>query len=173
MALLRMGRFLRPRTVPPRHPIVSVLALKALSATGGRLPPITPFSAAAMPAAASAAPPSSLAEAEFHRVADATLERLETVLGLAIESLQEEQGEELDLSLAMGVLTVRLASRGTYVINKQTPNRQLWWSSPVSGPRRYGWDSGSCRWKSTRDGHDMLHALQAELAKLIGRPLAL
>ena len=23
------------------------------------------------------------------------------------------------------------------MINKQTPNRQLWWSSPLSGPRRY------------------------------------
>ena len=30
-----------------------------------------------------------------------------------------------------GVLTVRLGDLGTYVINKQTPNRQLWLSSPV------------------------------------------
>ena len=26
---------------------------------------------------------------------------------------------------------------GTYVINKQSPNRQIWLSSPVSGPKRY------------------------------------
>ena len=26
------------------------------------------------------------------------------------------------------------------MINKQTPNRQIWLSSPVSGPKRYDWD---------------------------------
>ena len=30
-----------------------------------------------------------------------------------------------------GVLTVKLGQKGTYVINKQTPNRQIWMSSPV------------------------------------------
>lgn len=29
------------------------------------------------------------------------------------------------------VLTLKLGSLGTYVINKQTPNRQIWMSSPV------------------------------------------
>lgn len=28
-------------------------------------------------------------------------------------------------------MTVRLGDLGTYVLNKQTPNRQLWLSSPV------------------------------------------
>ena len=28
---------------------------------------------------------------------------------------------------------------GTYVINKQPPNKQIWLSSPVSGPKRYDW----------------------------------
>lgn len=41
-----------------------------------------------------------------------------------------------------GVLTVRLGELGTYVINKQTPNRQIWMSSPVSGPMRYDWAPG-------------------------------
>ncbi len=29
-----------------------------------------------------------------------------------------------------GVLTLRLGPRGTYVINKQPPNKQIWLSSP-------------------------------------------
>lgn len=29
------------------------------------------------------------------------------------------------------VLTLKLGNLGTYVINKQTPNRQIWMSSPV------------------------------------------
>ena len=44
--------------------------------------------------------------------------------------------------LQQGVLTVRLGELGTYVINKQTPNRQIWMSSPVSGPMRYDWAPG-------------------------------
>ncbi len=28
---------------------------------------------------------------------------------------------------------------GTYVINKQPPNKQIWLSSPTSGPKRYDW----------------------------------
>lgn len=36
-----------------------------------------------------------------------------------------------------GVLEVSLPPSGTYVINKQPPNKQIWLSSPVSGPKRY------------------------------------
>lgn len=28
---------------------------------------------------------------------------------------------------------------GTYVVNKQPPNKQIWLSSPKSGPKRYDW----------------------------------
>lgn len=36
-----------------------------------------------------------------------------------------------------GVMTVTVANKGTYVINKQPPNKQIWLSSPLSGPKRY------------------------------------
>ena len=35
-----------------------------------------------------------------------------------------------------GVMTLSLGDHGTYVINKQAPNKQLWMSSPISGPNR-------------------------------------
>ena len=34
------------------------------------------------------------------------------------------------------------------VINTQTPNRQLWYSSTGSGPQRFDYDSKSDRWVS-------------------------
>lgn len=37
-----------------------------------------------------------------------------------------------------GVLTVKLGRHGTYVINKQTPNRQIWLSSPVRCDQQEG-----------------------------------
>jgi frataxin len=65
------------------------------------------------------------------------------------------------------VLTVKLGVHGTYVINKQTPNRQIWLSSPLSGPFRYDWHEG--RWVYRRDGRELLSQLQQELAQLLGR----
>ena len=38
-----------------------------------------------------------------------------------------------------GVLTLLFPPHGTYVLNKQPPNKQIWLSSPVSGPKRYDW----------------------------------
>ena len=37
-------------------------------------------------------------------------------------------------------------------MNKQTPNEQIWWSSPLSGPRRYEFESdgGKNKWIWTR-----------------------
>ena len=35
------------------------------------------------------------------------------------------------------MLTISFPSIGTYVINKQPPNKQVWLSSPISGPKRY------------------------------------
>ena len=71
-------------------------------------------------------------EAEFHQVADQTLEDIEN----AIEDLLVEE-DEVETSLSSGVLTITLGKHGTWVINKQTPNQQIWWSSPLSGPKRF------------------------------------
>jgi frataxin len=68
--------------------------------------------------------------------------------------------------MQQGVLTVRLGEHGSYVINKQAPNRQIWLSSPVSGPFRYDYVNG--RWRYARDGRDMLEQLQDELTGLLG-----
>lgn len=75
-------------------------------------------------------------EDDFHKIADEALERLNDFLAPL------EDDEEVELELSMGVLKLRVPSAGgpkAWVINKQTPNRQLWWSSPISGPRRYEW----------------------------------
>lgn len=64
---------------------------------------------------------------------------------------------------------------GTYVLNKQPPNKQIWLSSPVSGPKRYDWivdqkkgegDSEgqvTRHWIYLRDGSDLSTLLNAEL----------
>lgn len=84
----------------------------------------------------------------------------------------DERGlEAADLEYGQGVLTLKLGEKGTYVINKQGPNQQLWLSSPVSGPVRYDCVSGD--WVYARDGHLMHDRLEAEFSNLMDGPVSL
>ena len=75
-------------------------------------------------------------DVEYAREANEALESLSDKFSEVVEEVEE--WSEADPTLADGVLTVKLGGKfGTYVINKQTPNKQLWLSSPVSGPARF------------------------------------
>jgi frataxin len=102
-------------------------------------------------------------EAEYHQVADSTLQDIQDAIDEAFDkisnsgsapdsssSLVSPAAAEYELTLASGVLTLGLPGHGTWVLNKQTPNRQIWWSSPLSGPKRFEYLEGS--WCSTKDG---------------------
>jgi frataxin len=112
------------------------------------------------------APPSLSPVIDFHDLADSTLNSIE----VRLTSL-EDFVDDLDISNAMGVLTLQLGTRGTYVLNKQAPNQQIWWSSPMSGPKRFEFCSESRRWVSTRDRSDMLLLLSREIEKLTGHSI--
>jgi frataxin len=106
-------------------------------------------------------------EADFHNVADETLEDILD----AVEELFEDR-EEVEVSCASGVLTIVFPPHGTWVINKQTPNKQIWWSSPLSGPRRYEYSDQRGKWVYTRSVEDEDHveslgeALSTEVKEL-------
>lgn len=72
-----------------------------------------------------------------------------------------------------GVLTVQLGSKGTYVINKQTPNRQIWLSSPISGPARFDWHGLEHVWVYRRTKAQLLPLLEEELSQLMGKSITL
>eukprot|EP01130_Rhizamoeba_saxonica_P003654 TRINITY_DN1523_c0_g1_i1.p2 TRINITY_DN1523_c0_g1~~TRINITY_DN1523_c0_g1_i1.p2 ORF type:complete len:110 (-),score=22.96 TRINITY_DN1523_c0_g1_i1:148-477(-) len=74
--------------------------------------------------------------------------------------------EEYDVTEQEGILNITLGSKGVYVINKQPPRRQIWFSSPVSGPSRYDYIDGC--WIDTRTNTDMNKLLAGELTKLLG-----
>jgi frataxin-like iron-binding protein CyaY len=59
-----------------------------------------------------------------------------------------------------GVLNIE-TEMGCWVLNKQAPNQQIWWSSPVSGPLRFEYDLEKRTWTNSRGGEqlkDMIHA---------------
>lgn len=84
----------------------------------------------------------------------------------AIEELVDI--DEFDVTEKDGVFTMKLGPKGTYVINKQTPTRQLWFSSPVSGPKRYNYDIKTKKWRDSKDGSDMYEQLTKEIQSLLG-----
>lgn len=99
-----------------------------------------------------------LSDEKYHQEADLFLEDLLDQL----ETLGEEFPERIpDVELTQGVMTLELLDVGTYVINKQPPNRQIWLSSPVSGPNRFDLYQGE--WISLRDGAKLLDILNTEI----------
>lgn len=72
-----------------------------------------------------------------------------------------------------GVLTVNFGPpHGTYVINRQSPNRQIWLSSPTSGPKRYDFvpdktSSDEGCWVYKHDGISLHELLQREIKIIV------
>ncbi|CAI5480040.1 unnamed protein product [Closterium sp. Yama58-4] len=105
-----------------------------------------------------------LSENEFHRLADEALHWLHE----KFDALGDEVDiEGFDADLSQGVLTLRLGQHGIFVINKQAPNRQIWLSSPQSGPARFDWLPGQ-GWVYRRTGTELTSLLQAELGACLG-----
>lgn len=100
-------------------------------------------------------------EADYHIVAD---EALDMILD-SIDDAFDTTPIEYELTVESGVLTLSLPPHGTWVINKQTPNKQLWWSSPLSGPKRFEYDEKYKSWYSTKDGLSLGSQLVQEIRR--------
>lgn len=126
----------------------------------------------------------------YHNVADDTLNAIQDAIEDYFEDncdpgVAEKEDDIPEVNYASGVLTIYLPPYGTWVINKQTPNEQIWWSSPISGPRRYEYDEKREKWVYSRmvdeseseDGNvkeDTLGGiLNAEFEELLGEGLDL
>ncbi|XP_068166765.1 frataxin, mitochondrial isoform X2 [Antennarius striatus] len=111
-----------------------------------------------------------LTEAVYEKLADETLDSLAEYF----EDLTDEAftGSDYDVVFASGVLTVKVGrDHGTYVINKQTPNKQIWLSSPTSGPKRYDWTGE--RWVYAHDGMSLHQLLSKEFSIIFDRNMDL
>lgn len=106
----------------------------------------------------------NLTDTEYSRAATDYLESLSEQLENLAETFPQ-----LDVELTQGVMTLAVADL-TYVINRQPPNKQIWFSSPISGPKRYDLIGG--RWITLRDGLSLTEVLQAELLELLGDTVA-
>ncbi|KAL5323773.1 hypothetical protein ACEPPN_008314 [Leptodophora sp. 'Broadleaf-Isolate-01'] len=117
----------------------------------------------------SSSAPADISTEDYHELSDAYLNAVIEKL----EQLQEES-EEVDVEYSAGVLTLAFPPNGTYVINKQPPNKQIWLSSPLTGPKRYDYvmlsegqdakeGTGRGEWVYLRDGSTLTELLEKEI----------
>lgn len=101
----------------------------------------------------------------YEKISNETLESLTERLDELSDELDDLISDEYDVSFSNGVLNLKLGSQhGTYVINKQTPNLQIWLSSPISGPKRFDFVNNT--WIYKRTGETLHGLLEKELTDI-------
>lgn len=104
-------------------------------------------------------------DSQFETAAEQALARLQAQI--------EDALDDVDVELRGGILTLELADGRQYVINKHSPNRQIWLSSPISGAAHFVRDPAAGVWRSTRSDAQLHLLLADELAAVTGRKIAL
>ena len=95
-------------------------------------------------------------ESEFHRAVEAVLARIEAAV---------EASDTLEADLEAGILTVTCGDGSRVIVNRQTPNREIWVAAR-SGGFHFAFRDGS--WRDTRSGEE----LYASIARLIEQQAA-
>jgi iron-sulfur cluster assembly protein CyaY len=87
-------------------------------------------------------------ESEFHGAVDAVLARVETAL---------EREEDLEVDLESGILTITCPDGTRIIVNRQTPNREIWVAAR-SGGFHFRFDGGE--WRDTRSSDELFASLE-------------
>jgi CyaY protein len=97
-----------------------------------------------------------MTESEFHRAVDGVLARIEAAL---------EPHDDLAVDLEGGVLTVECPDESRVIVNRQTPNREIWVAAR-SGGFHFAWRENA--WRDTRSGEEFFASLARILAAQAG-----
>ncbi len=82
------------------------------------------------------------------------------ILDSIVQDIEDQDPEgEIDIDLNDGILTL-ITDSGTFVINKQSAAKEIWLSSPISGPYHFAYIDNF--WKS-RNGSELFEILTDEL----------
>ena len=99
-------------------------------------------------------------ESEFHRAVDAVLGRIESAV---------ESSEALDVDLEAGILTVTCGDGSRVIVNRQTPNREIWVAARAGG-FHFSFRDGA--WRDTRGGEELFASLARVIEQQSGVPIA-
>lgn len=90
-------------------------------------------------------------ESDFHRAVDAVLAQVESAV---------ERIDELEVDLESGILTVTCPDGSRVIVNRQTPNREIWVAARSGG---FHFSQREGAWRDTRSGDELF----ASLARVI------
>ena len=123
-------------------------------ASGSLSGPFWPHAASATTVAARARArimPGIMTESEFHRAVDGVLARIEASV---------EDVDRLDVDLESGILTITCPDASRVIVNRQTPNREIWVAARSGG---FHFTAREGAWHDTRSGDELF----ASLARII------
>jgi CyaY protein len=95
-------------------------------------------------------------ESDFHRAVDAALARIE---------FSVEGHDELDVDLESGILTVTCPDDTRVIVNRQTPNREIWVAARSGG---FHFKLSDGEWRDTRSGDELFASLARIIAQQAG-----
>ncbi|MBL8525204.1 MAG: iron donor protein CyaY [Betaproteobacteria bacterium] len=96
-------------------------------------------------------------ESAFHERVDAVLEALELSL--------EEVDADIDAEVNGGILTLEFANRSKVIVNRQTPNREIWVAAK-SGGFHFRFDGAT--WRDTRSNESLESLLSRVISEQSG-----
>ena len=99
-------------------------------------------------------------ESDFHRAVDAVLARIEAGV---------EAEDRLDVDLESGILTVTCPDGSRVIVNRQTPNREIWVAARSGG---FHFVLREGRWVDTRSGDELYASLARVIASQAGVQVA-
>ena len=99
-------------------------------------------------------------ESEFHRAVDAVLARIEAAV---------EASDALDVDLESGILTVSCPGGTRVIVNRQTPNREIWVAAR-SGGFHFAFRDGA--WRDTRSNEELFASVARVIEAQSGEKIA-
>jgi CyaY protein len=100
--------------------------------------------------------PGIMTESDFHRAVDAILGRIEASL---------EDVEDLDVDLESGILTITCPDESRIIINRQTPNREIWVAARSGG---FHFTLRGDLWRDTRSNEELFDSLSRVIESQAG-----
>ena len=100
--------------------------------------------------------PPIMNESDFHRAVDEVLARIESSL---------ENSDSLDVDLEAGILTLGAPDGSRIIVNRQTPNREIWVAAR-SGGFHFALRDGE--WRDTRSADESFASLARIIAQQAG-----
>ncbi len=99
-------------------------------------------------------------EKDFYQLCESALNKLSE----AIENA--DKNSQLDVEYSDGILKIVITkTKKTYVINRNSGNQKIWYSSPFSGANYFSFDEKTHDWRDAK-GDELAEKLFSELKQI-------